>query len=382
MSERLSIAHVTEAFGGGVATYMTHVLPALAARGHDVTLYCCNGRNEPTFDDAVNIMNKAGVSINLLSMRKWLHPWKDVRAIYNIRREFKSGRYDLVHTHGTKAGMLGRLAARWAGVPVLHTPHCYAFLRAGMKLQRFFIRMMESALVGSTSGLIAVSESERQAAIQYGLVDSSRCAVVHNGLPSVNGVILGGEKIRQMYGLSPSSFVVTMAARMVDYKGISLLLDAAELCREMDVVFVLAGYGEMESWARTHVVRSGLSDHVRILGHIRDVPSLLAASNLCVLCSEAEGQPYALLEAMRAGCPIVATDVPGIHDMLENGKTAILVPRDARQVAGAVQQLINDDTLRKNLASQANKRFKEAHLLDKQVDALIETYERFRGNHN
>jgi glycosyltransferase involved in cell wall biosynthesis len=234
LNGRMSIAHVTEAFAGGVTRYMTLVLPALVARGHAVALYCCDGRGEPTFADAIETMRKAGVRINLLPMHRALHPLSDIRALIRLRREFKSGRYDMVHTHGTKAGLLGRLAARRVGIPAVHTPHCYAFLRAGTPAQRLLTRMAERALAGNTSGLIAVCESERQAALRHGLVDPSRCAVISNGLPMANGGPPDRVQLRQELGLAESSFVITMAARLVDYKGIALFLDVADLCRDMD----------------------------------------------------------------------------------------------------------------------------------------------------
>ena len=376
----LSVAHVTEAFAGGVTTYMTLVLPQLAARGHDVTLYCCNSRDERRFANAIETISKAGVKIKTLPMRRSFHLWADASAVFHLCRELKSSRYDLVHTHGTKAGLLGRLAARLGGVPAVHTPHCYAFLRAETRAKSLFIRMAERVMSGSTSGLIAVSESERQTAIKHGLVDSLRCTVVSNGMPIIDDApdrIL----VRKTLGLPQSSFVVTMATRLVDYKGIELFLDVATLCRDMDVVFTIAGSGELEDWAMNHVASRNLSNQVRVLGHVMDVPSLLGGSDLCVLCSKAEGQPYTLLEAMRGGCPIVATAVPGITDMLENGKTAILVTRDVQQIATAIRQLAGDEAMRKSLSAQARDRFLAAHLLERQADALVEAYERFSRIH-
>jgi len=379
LNGRMSIAHVTEAFAGGVTRYMTLVLPALVARGHAVALYCCDGRDEPTFADAIETMSKAGVRINLLPMHRALHPWSDIRALIRLRREFKSGRYDMVHTHGTKAGLLGRLAARRAGIPAVHTPHCYAFLRAGTPLQRLLTRMAERALAGSTSGLIAVCESEQQAALRHGLVDPSRCAVISNGLPMVNGGPPDRVRLRQELGLAKSSFAITMAARLVEYKGIALFLDVADLCRDMDAVFILAGHGELEHWAREQVTRRGMAGYVRVAGHVKDVPALYAAADLCILCSKAEGQPYALLEAMHSGCPILAAAVPGIQDMLEHGKTAILAPRDAAKLASAIHELAVNETLRSSLAAQAKERLAASHLLDTQVNALVKAYECLRS---
>jgi len=382
LNGRMSIAHVTEAFAGGVTTYMTLVLPQLVARGHDVTLHCCDGRKDPLYADAIQTMSNAGVTIKLLPMRRSCHPWADARAIICLRRELKVGHHDLVHTHGTKAGLLGRLAARLVGVPVVHTPHCYAFLRAGTAAKAFLIRTAERALTSSTSGLIAVSESGQLAALKHSLIRPDRSTVVHNGLPIINGSRPDRVQVRRTLGLPQSSFVVTMGARLVEYKGIGLFLDAAEACRDMDAVLLLAGYGDLERWARRQVAHRDLSDRVRILGFVKDVPSLLGASDLCILCSTAEGQPYVLLEAMRAGCPIVAVAVPGITDMLEHGKSAILVQRDPHHIARAIRRLAGDEVLRKSLSTQAQERFLAAHRLDSQVEALIEAYERFIGRRN
>jgi glycosyltransferase involved in cell wall biosynthesis len=345
-----------------------------------VTLFCCDGRDEPRFADAASAMNRSGVKVKLLPIRREIRPWHDVRAMIRLCREIKSGAYDLVHTHGSKAGLLGRLAARAAGRPAVHTPHCYAFLRSRTWMKSYMIRAAERMLRGSMSGLIAVCKSEKAQAIKHGLVDPTRCVVVPNGMPMVENAPSDRGQLRRMLDLPASSFVVTMAARLVGYKGIGLFLEAAELCRGIDAMFVLAGYGELEHQARKRVASLGLSDRVRVLGHVKEVPLLLNSSDLCVLCSQAEGQPYALLEAMRGDCPIVATAVPGIRDLLEHGKTAILVRQDAGELAGAIRRLANDDALRGRLAARAKERFLEAHLLERQIDALIEAYERFRSS--
>jgi len=378
---RLSIAHVTEAFAGGVITYMTLMLSQLKAHGHDVTLFCSDGRRDPRFDEAVDAMSRSGVAVRTLPMRRSFAPWADAREAIRLRREFKNGRYDLVHTHGTKAGLIGRLAARLVGVPAVHTPHCYAFLRAGTRAQALLIRLAERAMTANTAGLIAVCPSEMGIAVTHGLIDPRRCTVISNGLPDIDtAVVPDRTRARQTFGLSPSAWVVTMAARLVDYKGIGLFLEIAKRCRDMNVVFVLAGHGEREAWVREQVDRLGLADHVRVVGHVRDVPSLLAASDICVLCSVAEGQPYILLEAMRGGCAIVATDGPGIADMLEDGKTALLTRRDAGELALAIRRLAGDELLRTHLVARARERFLEAHQLGRQVDALTKAYEMFREN--
>jgi len=144
-------------------------------------------------------------------------------------------------------------------------------------------------------------------------------------------------------------------------------------------VFILAGHGELEHWAREQVTRRGMAGYVRVAGHVKDVPALYAAADLCILCSKAEGQPYALLEAMHSGCPILAAAVPGIQDMLEHGKTAILAPRDAAKLASAIHELAVNETLRSSLAAQAKERLAASHLLDTQVNALVKAYECLRS---
>jgi len=175
-----------------------------------------------------------------------------------------------------------------------------------------------------------------------------------------------------------------MAARLVEYKGIDLFLSIADRCRDMDVVLALAGQGEREAWVRQQVERLDLSARVRVLGHVRDVPSLLAVSEVCLLCSVAEGQPYVLLEAMRGGCAIIAAAGPGVADMLEDGVTALLTRRDAGELALAIRRLVGDEPLRANLAARARERFLESHQLDSQVEALVKVYvqtcETFRAN--
>lgn len=381
MSVGPSIAHITEAFEGGIATYMTLVLPALVKKGYDITLYCCASRHQPHLHNTLEVIRRGGVRVRLLRMCRDIRLLRDMRAGLCLYKAIESTDYDLVHTHGSKAGALGRLAAMAARRPVVHTPHCYAFLRTKSLPIASLTRGLERLVSSATSHLIAVSPSERNAAIQHRLINPRHCYVVPNGLPPLRRQPEQRELARRKWQLPSDAFIVTMPARLVAYKGIHLLLEAAKLCDRDDVVFMIAGHGPLEQSLRKRINYEGLTERVRMLGYVQDVPRLLAASDVCVLCSEAEGQPYVLLEAMREGCPIIAPAVPGIDDFLVDHVTALLVRREGAELAQAIHRIRNDETLRRKLAQRAKDIFIEKHLLERQINGLDSIYRRLCKTH-
>lgn len=371
-SGRMRIVHLVEAFSGGVKTYLCGVLPELVERGCDVTLVCSLKRAEPGGQKCAAELRDKGVVVHVMEMAQKIRPLRDMPAVFLLWRLLLRNNFSVVHTHCSKAGALGRVAAVLAGVRVIvHSPHCLAFLRCRGRLRRFLFLLCERLLGRFTTRLIAVSRYEAAVAVRMGIVSGDRCVHVSNGLACSRSF---EEGTAMTIGVPEDYAVVTCVCRLVEYKGVFRFLEAAQLSRSPQAVFVISGDGPLRKAAEQFVIEHKLGNRVRLLGHVPDIEGLYAISDLVVLCSDAEGQPYVILEAMRAGCAVVATKVAGNAELIVDGQTGRLAEPNAASVASAIDEMLGDKQKRERYAENALAYVKSHHRLEDQVSKLVEIY--------
>jgi len=374
------IVHIVEGFVGGTRTYFCNVLPALVKNGFDVTLVCSLNRSCPDSVARISELQASGVNVRIIPMGREIRPLRDIRSFIIILCLLLRVKPDIVHTHCSKAGALGRVAAFLTRRRVIvHSPHCFAFLRCSGRLKKSLYLLLERMLGKLTTKLAAVSLSEADTAVGFRIVPSDGVVLISNGLS--NGQSLGpddysakGLSDKDRLGIEKDASVVTTACRLVDYKGIFRFLEAAKASHASNTVFLLAGDGELRQSAEKFISQNGLTGKVRLLGHVSNMDRLYAVSDLVVLCSDAEALPYLLLEAMRAKCPVVATSVPGNRELISNGRTGLLVEPSPAAIAAAIDELLADKQKRAEYAANAYAYFREHHSLEKQVSQLSRAY--------
>ncbi len=380
----IKVVHISEGLIGGLCTHLCAILPSLVKNGFDVTLIVSLGRSNPDAAARIEELRRDGVKVHVIPMLRGIHPLQDARALHILARLLSRHRFDVVHTHGSKAGALGRIAAALVASPIrLHSPHCFAFLRSGNRPARYVYLGLERMLGRLTTQLITVAASEADIAARRRIVPRSRCTVVKNALP--NGHIpVERRTVGVSNDSSPSAdgrrrYVVTTVCRLVDYKGVFRFLRAALLSRTPDTRFLIAGDGELRAAAQGFIVDNHLEGKVSLPGYVRDMELLYARSDLVVLCSDAEAMPYCLLEAMRARCAIVATAVIGNRELVVHNKTGVLVRPDPTEIARAIDDLLANEPKRRDMATNAYIYFRKHHALEKQIASLSTIYRSFSG---
>ena len=382
-SNSLHIVHIVEAFGGGVSTYLRLVLPGLVDRGFEVTLICSLHRGCPAARKTELLLRDCGIEILIVPMTRSIRPVRDICSLIKLFLILQRGGFDIVHTHCSKAGVLGRIAAFLAGVKtILHTPHCFAFLRCRHKLRRLLYLNLERCLGMITTKMITVSQSEATIAIRWHIVPRSRCIVVDNALHADKSMVpeAANNKIRsskRLLGIGEDSLIVSAVSRLVDYKGVFRFLHAAEKSSWSNVIFLVAGEGELRCATEEYVNSNGLAKKVKLLGYMDNIEDIYRISDVIVLCSDAEGQPYSLLEAMRARRAIIATSVPGNNDLIIHNQTGYLTETKPAAIARAIDILLQDASRRRRYGDNAYVYFCRHHLLDSQVARLTVIYQSF-----
>jgi glycosyltransferase involved in cell wall biosynthesis len=282
-----------------------------------------------------------------------IKPLDDIRAFIKLYRLLRSERPLLVHTHTAKAGMVGRLAAVAARVPIrVHTFHGHVFRGYfGPWTTRLFLTM-ERLLARGTSCVIVLSETQkREITEEFRVCDAKRVRVVPLGLALARFAPARIAPLRPEFRREINAgdcTVITIVGRLVPIKDQTLFLQTARdlLTAGRRCLFVIVGGGSEEARLMRLAEHLGVRDHVRFLGWRTDLERIYAGSDIVVLTSANEGTPVCLIEALAAGKPVVATDVGGVRDVLENGRLGVLVQkREPAVLASAIMSLV-DDTAR------------------------------------
>ena len=285
----------------------------------------------------------------------------DVAVLRGLLRVIRDFRPALVCCHSTKAGFLGRLAARLAGVPAVFTVHGWGFSEGVPALRRAAVLRAERLAAGWADRIICVSEYDRDLALRHGVARPEQMVVVPNGVPPV------GEELRARPGEGGPVRLV-MVARFEAPKDHLLLLRALAGLAAPEWELWLVGDGRLEEKARQEAAGLGLGDRVRFLGPRHEVPELLARCHVFVLTSNWEGLPLTVLEAMRAGLPVVASDVGGVREAVADGETGFLVPRgDAARLRERLKLLLQTPELRARMGAAGYGRWRERFTLDRML---------------
>ncbi len=275
----------------------------------------------------------------------------------SLTKIFRREQPDVIHTHTSKAGALGRIAAQLAGVrTVVHTPHGHVFYGHFGRLASWAFLQVERLLARRTTWLIALTEAERDEHLDRRVGVAERFAVAPSGIDLDRYRALVGVTGRRPSGLDipPDAVVVGSVGWLTTVKGPRYLIEAVAKLKPTHprLHLVLVGSGDLRDELGALAKTLGIGRSVTFAGQRQDVPDCLAAMDVFVLPSLNEGMGRALVEAMAAGRPVVATRVGGIPAIIEDRATGLLVPpQDSDALAGALAELLRDPARAKEIGT-------------------------------
>lgn len=284
------------------------------------------------------------------SLVREVSPFTDIRAYREITRIIRSVAPGpaIVHTHSSKAGIVGRWAARRCRVPVIiHSIHGFGFTPTQNAMKRTLFQAAERKTARITDHFIAVSHSNRQDGVNYGLFEEGRCTVIRSGfdLDRFRNSASKSEDFFREEGIPPGSPIILMVACLKPQKAPLDFVRAARLVKDErpDVHFLLAGDGELRDNLVREICKLDLSSSFHLLGWREDVAELMKSSRGVVLTSLWEGLPRVIPQAKAAGRPVVATAVDGSREALRDGEDGYLCPPgDVRAISRRILSLIED----------------------------------------
>ncbi|MBZ0110437.1 MAG: glycosyltransferase family 4 protein [Candidatus Scalindua rubra] len=305
----------------------------------------------------------------------------DLLAFFSIYRLIKRIRPHIVHTHTSKAGLLGRLAAFLAGVPVIiHTPHGHVFHSYyGPFMTRIFV-IAERILSSMTDKIAALTNRERDEHLEQGVASIEKYTIIHSGvmLQQIMNMNIDVKTGKKEFGIPENSNVIGVVGRLVPIKGHKYLISAAKrIIKEFDnTVFMFVGDGYLESRLEKQAEALGIRKNIIFAGWRNDVIEVLDLFDILVLPSLNEGMGKVLIEGMALGKPIVASRVGGIIDLVKNGDNGILVsPRDSDALGEAILTLIRNKKLAQGLGEYGKDNISpeyDTFVMIRQIEDLYE----------
>lgn len=299
-------------------------------------------------------------------------------AVRRLRGYLRQGRYEVVHAHGLRAGIDAARAARREGVPALVTVHNLVQPEIAGGLKARLYRAAEPLAVRLADRTFAVSEEIARHLRRSLLARGARIEVLHLGVGDAPRVTCSREEVRAELGLTDESLVVT-ASRLSAQKAVHVMLEA--LARLDDtVVLAVLGEGELEGSLRDRARALGIAERVHFLGFRVDVADFVAAADVFCLSSIWEGVPLSVQEAILLGAPVVATRVGGMPEIVTDGVSGRLVPRDAPDaLATALSEVLDDAETRRRYVARARADLVETFSTDRMLARLRSAYREAAG---
>lgn len=346
---------------GGASVHVLDLAKGLQESGHTV---------EVLVGGSGVFINKAkAIGINCTSLkylRRDISILNDFLGFFELRKELSLNKPDIVHLHSTKAGVLGRLAANAADVPSVFTAHGWAFTDGIPPLRRFFYLQIERLMALFTNKVITVSDFDKKLALRLGVGNEALITTVHNGIPSY-------PVVRKDFKNDVIKMI--MVARFDNQKDHQTLINAISRVECNNWHLELVGDGPLLDGIVKHVESLGLSGKVSFSGSCDDVATRLLQSDVFLLISNWEGLPLTILEAMRAGLPVIASSVGGVSEAVAHGSTGVLVPRgDVHALAESITLMLENESFRLSCGHAGRVKFDAEFVFDVMLEKTESIY--------
>ncbi|MFJ7668338.1 glycosyltransferase family 4 protein [Lysinibacillus sp. NPDC097195] len=307
--------------------------------------------------------------ISIPAMQRAIHLTKDIQALWQLRVAFKKIQPDVIAAHSSKAGAIGRIIGRLLRIPTIFTAHSWSFTEGVPQNKQRMYRQLEKTVQPLTTKIITVSDYDRKLALTKGIAPAHKMLTIHNGIEQIEGANVP----KREHNEHPH---IVMVARFEVPKRQDLLLQALLELTDIPWHLRLIGDGSLRPQAEQFVKEKGLLERVSFLGNQLDISPLLAKSQIFVLLSDWEGLPISIIEAMRAGLPIIATNVGGVNELVTDYNNGFLIPRnDHSLLTTRLRQLLTDPTLCEKMGDASERRFLRNFTFSPMYQKTVSIYE-------
>lgn len=354
--------------------HLLSLVKGLTKYGFDVEAAC------PSDSSVFNELNGLGIKTHPIHIVGPISPREDLLCINQLKRIISGGEFELLHFHGAKAGMVGRIAAVLADCKnTVLTVHNFIVYREVPWMKKLIFHFGERALSRTTSKIITVSSALKDDLVRNFKIPEAKIVPIYNGIDIEQYLKTQNKYIaKKQYGINPDKPVIGTIARMAPQKGLEYLIKATpEICEERDVEIVIAGDGPEMPFLKDLSKSLGMDKNILFTGYIDNIPDFLSCLDIFVVPSIAEGLSITTIEAMTAGLPVVASNTGGLPELVRHGETGLLVePRNPKSIADAVLKLLDDPDKREKMGylgrNHAAVQFSTKTMIDKTCEVYSE----------
>ena len=318
-----------------------------------------------------------------------LSPLSDLKAYFRLKRYFRENRFDVVHTHSSKAGIVGRFAARAAHVPVVvHTVHGQAFHPHEKWYRNFLYILLERLAARKCDRIFAVAQAMIDQCVQANVAPREMYKVVYSGMDTTRFAAAKRDpELRRRLGIPEKARTIVTVARLFQLKGYEFVLPAAErvIAAYPDTHILIVGDGPMHDELKARIAAAKLTEHFHFAGLVPPdkVADHLAQGELLWHLSLREGLPRAVVQALACGIPAIGFALDGTPEVLENGVTGFAVaPESVDEVVRATKMVWDDEALRRRMGDAGRRRVLEQFDWRRMAEILLREYRELRSRKN
>lgn len=375
MSKKIKIAHIiTRLELGGAQQNTLYCCAHHDRKRYEIVLICGEGG----YLDGVARKIPGCKTYFLSELKHPIQPFWDKQALDRLTQVLRDEKVDLVHTHSSKAGILGRLAAKRAGVKaIVHTIHGWGFYPGQFFPLKWLYRSLERWAAGFTDLLIAVGRENMETGLKAGIGRQDQYRVIHSGIDPKLYRVPPMKRARSRK--SDGRPTVLILSNFKNQKSPFAVVEVAQaLVRSVPgALFLWAGDGPLKKKVQRSIDQKGLSENFRLLGWRDDVSNLLSACDVLLLTSIYEGLPRVVLQAMAAGKPVVATDVSGTPEAVRHGVTGYLHhPGGSKAMAESLAILLKDPDKARRMGEAGRRALKGTFLIREMLKEIEKNYQR------
>ncbi len=322
-----------------------------------------------------DVANSLNIKVHIIpSLKRSINLIDDLKSLQEFNTLVKQLKPDLIHAHSSKPGVIARLTGKLNNIPVLFTAHGWGFDENAPFIRRNIVLLFEKLMAPLTANTICVCQSDYDAAVKLKIFNKEAATVIYNCAEDIDLPLAEPAQ-------DPPRLIMVARFNNNQKDQIGLINAIAKLEYKVSLDFV--GTGPDFDQVQAYATKIGVDDQIAFLGDRTDVPELLSKSQIFVLSTHYEGFPISILEAMRAGLPIIATDVNGIYEQVENGINGFLVPhQDEQALITALTNLIRSSTARKKMGEMSRKKFLTEFNIERMIADVHQLYDRTLQNHS
>lgn len=348
------IVFILQGGKGGTQEYIKMLLKYLNRDKYEITVIC----HGETYEE----LNNLEYNTHYVEMVRSISILKDLMSLKNVLSYLKNNKIDIVYSHSSKGGVIGRMAARLLNIPNLYNPHGWSFNMKISNRKKYFYALVEKIVSKFADKIIMISEAEYNAAVLKGIADRNKLALITNGVDLGKFNKKNGDDFKQSLNIPNNFKVVGMMGRLTEQKSPQTFIEIAQIVTASypKCKFMLVGDGELKNILENMVSEFNLEDKIIFTGWVNDPEKYISIMDVGVLTSKWEGFGLVLAEMMASGKPVVASEVDGIPFVVRNNVDGFLCkPDDVKEFARYVLRLLNEDDLYKTMSESAYKHARE-----------------------